>query len=158
MDLSVLPTLELSDIKPRVEGVAETRPYAPFNAKWFDRPTSGIFYFTAVAGISDIPENLVFLVPFFCHAFTKCGTFRRNYIDMAGMVDLYTGGIFASSHARTGFGEKEGMAIPFISVSGKCLERNQGKLFEITRRIFYGFCLYRSCKVKIPFYGIQGRP
>ncbi len=150
-DLSVLPTLELKDIPPEVQVVSETRPYAPFNAKWFDRPTSGIFYFTAVAGISDIPENLVFLVPFFCHAFTKCGTFRRNYIDMARRVDLYTGGIVASSHARTGFGEKEGRAIPFISFSGKCLERNQGKLFEIIEEFISDFAFTDLVRLKSLF-------
>jgi len=74
------------------------------------------------------------LVPFFCYAFPKSGTAVRDYTDLARQIDLYTGGISLSSHARTGF-DGSGSCIPFISFNGKCLNRNQDRMLELIKEL-----------------------
>ncbi|MFP4346957.1 MAG: insulinase family protein [Desulfococcaceae bacterium] len=138
-NLTVLPTLELSDIPPSVKSVVPDDPYGDLpDTWWFEQPTSGIFYFTATAGIGTLPEGLVPLLPFFCHAFTKVGTARRDYIELSGLLDLYLGGIGVSTHARNRYDEN-GLCVPFITLNSKCLNRNQEKMFEILRELLFEF-------------------
>jgi hypothetical protein len=135
-DLSVLPTLEISDIPPMVPTVSASRPYGPIPAEWYAQPASGIFYFTAVSGIADLKPGLIPLVPFFCHAFTKSGTARRDYTEMARLIDLYTGGMGLGPHARTRF-DADGGCLPFVTFSAKCLVRNQDRMFELIRELLH---------------------
>jgi presequence protease len=138
-NLTVLPTLELTDIPPSVRSVTPREPQADLpDTWWYEQPTSGIFYLTATAGIGDLPEKLLPLLPFFCHAFTKVGTARRDYIELSRMLDLYLGGIGVTTHARNRYDET-GLCVPFITLSAKCLERNQQRMFEIIRELLFEF-------------------
>ena len=129
-NLSCLPTLELEDIPPLSLSIKESRTSRDPNILSYEQPTSGIFYFTAVSGIGKLPKHLIPLVPFFCQSFSRVGTARHDYTEMARKIDLYTGGVGLSPHARTPFDAK-GECLPFVSFNGKCLNRNQEKLFEI---------------------------
>lgn len=129
-NLSCLPTLEISDIPPSVQSVAESSSYGDLNVYCYEQNTGGILYFTAAAGTANLDIELVPLVPFFCFAFSKTGTSLRDYSDMARRIDAYTGGISLSANARAGFGGS-GSCIPFVSFSGKCLARNTGMMFDL---------------------------
>jgi Zn-dependent M16 (insulinase) family peptidase len=137
-DLSCLPTLTRDDIPVSIQKVIESTAIGKAPALCFNQPTSGIFYFTAAAGIGLLPKNLIPLVSFFCFALPKIGTVIRNYADMAQRIDLYTGGINLSTHARTGF-DGNGVCVPYISSDGKCLARNQTLMFEIIAELFFKF-------------------
>ncbi len=133
-DVSSLPTLELEDIPPLVQSVHETDAYNTAPAVCYSQPTSGIFYFSAAAGTGTLRRRLIPLVPFFCHTINKIGTTLHDYTEIAQLIDAYTGGIGLSAHARTSF-EERGHCIPFVSFNGKCLVRNQGKMFEIIEEL-----------------------
>ena len=137
-DVSVLPTLEREDIPPQVKSIPERVMKEPVPAACYQQPTAGIFYFSAAAGSGNLPQKLISLVPFFCHAFTKIGTTHRDYADMAQLIDAYTGGIDLSAQARNQF-DSEGTCLPFITFNGKCLARNQGRMFEIISELLYSF-------------------
>jgi len=137
-DLSVLPTLEIKDIPPSIHSVAAAEPYGPGPTTWYAQPTSGIFYFTAAAGVGGLPGELVPLVPFFCYAFPKVGTARRDYIHLARLMDRYTGGIGLAAHTRTHYGGDR-TCLPFVTLGGKCLIRNQGRLFDILAELVHDF-------------------
>ncbi|AOY59864.1 insulinase family protein [Desulfococcus multivorans] len=137
-NLSVLPTLEIEDIPPSIHSVASAEPYGPGPATWYAQSTSGIFYFTAAAGVGGLPGNLVPLVPFFCYAFPKVGTARRDYIQLARLIDRYTGGIGLAAHTRTHYGENR-PCMPFVTLGGKCLARNQERLFDILAELVHDF-------------------
>lgn len=142
-NISVLPTLEIEDIPPSIQDVKEATSKFPISdlpspVSVYEQPTSGIFYFSAAAGVGSLPKNLVPLVPFFCYAFSKVGTARRDYVDMVRKIDAYTGGIGLAAHARTGFGET-GDCIPFVTFSGKCLVRNQDRMFDIMEELLCDF-------------------
>ena len=133
-DTSSLPTLELEEIPPTVQCVKASTSYGTVPATCYQQPTSGILYFSAVAGSGFLSKRLIPLVPFFCHAFSKIGTSIHDYTDMAQRIDAYTGGIGLSCHARTSF-DDTGACLPFVSFNGKCLIRNQERMFEIIEEL-----------------------
>jgi Zn-dependent M16 (insulinase) family peptidase len=139
-DLASLPTLALSDIPPDVHRVPKSDAIADVPADCYDQPTSGISYFSAAIGAGRLAEALISRVPFFCYALTKVGTARRDYMELARLIDLYTGGLGASANARTRFDE-QGTCIPFIAFNGKCLVRNQAKMFELIQELM-GDCQF----------------
>jgi Zn-dependent M16 (insulinase) family peptidase len=92
----------------------------------------------AVAGSGMLPQKRIPLVPFFCYAFTKVGTALNDYVEMARRMDAHTGGMSLSCHARTSF-KSSVECLPFIAFNGKCLVRNQDKMFEIIEEFFHHF-------------------
>jgi hypothetical protein len=135
-DLSVLPTLELSDILPEVQTAPETPCSSSISC--FPQPTSGIFYYTATFGAAGIDEALLALVPFFCVALPRMGTKTKDYLELARLIDLHTGGMGLSAQAHTTYTETGG-CLSYVSFSGKCLERKQGDMFELIRELLCEF-------------------
>lgn len=129
-DISCLPTLALEDIPPSIK----KSPPSPWSTSIpltiYKKATAGIFYFASAMGIEQLPLSLVPLIPFFCHAVARVGTRRYDYSEMARKIDAFTGGVAFGAHARTGY-DGSGQCWPFISFAGKCLNRNQEKMFEI---------------------------
>ncbi len=136
-DLSSLPTLAIEDIPPTVKTVSETSGYRP-PAVCYQQQTAGVFYFSAAIGCGTLAEDLIPYVPFFCYAFSRTGTHLRDYADMARKIDAYTGGIGLSVHARTRF-EPGGRCLPFISLNGKCLDRNESRMFDILSELIFQY-------------------
>jgi hypothetical protein len=137
-DISSLPTLQLTDVSPDIVTVNATASKTQVPVVRYEQPTSGIFYLTSAASTSRISREQLFLVPFFCYALSKIGTSDHDYVEMARRIDLYTGGIGAASHSRTRY-DKTGTGIPFISLNGKCLFRNQEAMFDILEALVFCF-------------------
>ncbi|BBO91141.1 insulinase family protein [Desulfosarcina ovata] len=133
-DLTRLPTLERTDIPPAVASVAFTPGVFQPPVWAYDQPTSGIFYFTGGLGAGTIDNRLLPLVPFFCYCASKMGTSACDYARMARRIDLYTGGVGFSANARTRF-DDNGDCLPFVSFTGKCLNRNLDHLFAIIHEL-----------------------
>ncbi|MDL1968831.1 MAG: insulinase family protein [Deltaproteobacteria bacterium] len=139
-DVSCLPTSEIEDIQPSVQIVHESETYCRDAVSCcYNQPTYGIFYFSSAAGAGTLQNQMLPLVPFFCYAFSKTGTESRGYTDLARLIDAYTGGIGLSAHARTNFEGTAAACIPFITFNGKCLVRNQSRMFEIIKELLYEF-------------------
>ncbi len=137
-DLSCLPTLSLTDIPPSVSTVPPSGGDIDFPNTWYAQPTSGIFYFAAVAGASVVPEPLLPLLPIFCYAFPKMGTRLHDYAEIARDIDALTGGVGLSANARTRF-DDSGACLPLIAVNAKCLYRNQNRMFELVRELLHEY-------------------
>jgi Zn-dependent M16 (insulinase) family peptidase len=129
-DLSVLPTLKITDVPPEIEIIRPDKIEGITHSTAYGATTSGIVYFTCPTGLGGLPQRLFPLVPFFCQAFTGAGTALRDYADMAERIDLYTGGVGLSPVSGTGFGEV-GECLPFVALQAKSLDRNVTKMFEI---------------------------
>ncbi|PIP38536.1 MAG: peptidase M16 [Desulfobacterales bacterium CG23_combo_of_CG06-09_8_20_14_all_51_8] len=135
-DVDSLPTLEISDIDPAIQTVAETLGYPGTDACCYEVPTSGIFYFIGAFGLKSLPKSLTSLAPFFCHSLTLIGTSRRSYHEIARRIDLYTGGIHLSVNAGTDFSRTgEDLCLPVVSFSAKCLSRNLDNMFDIVHEL-----------------------
>ncbi len=145
-DLSCLPTLELKEIPPSVHTVAENG-FCPSPASCYRQPTSGIFYLTVAIGCGTLSPEQMPYVPFFCYAFSRTGTRLRGYEDMARRIDAYTGGIGLSAHARTRFG-RDTRCLPHISFSGKCLYRNEDRMFEIVEELLFQYDLSDLTRIR----------
>ncbi len=129
-DVSCLPTLQLTDIPYTVHVVKEKSFDKTKDLFCYEQPVSGTFYFISVAGVGMLEKKLLSMLPFFCYAFTKTGTTKRDYIEIAKLLDSYTGGIGILPSANLLF-DKPDFCLPFVSFGGKSLVRNQKKLFDI---------------------------
>lgn len=129
-DLSVLPTLALSDVPPDIEAVRPDPEPPQQKAVQYTRATSDILYFTCPVSARDIPEELLALVPFFCRCFGATGTRDQDYIRIARRIDRYTGGIGLAPFSGTGFEENDPLKV-FLSLQGKALNRNISQLFDL---------------------------
>ena len=137
-DVSCLPTLQREDIPPSVPDVKQSAADDARRITVYNQATSGIFYFSAAAGTGLLARKLLPLTPFFCYALPQMGTRQRDYVEMARRVDLYTGGVGLSSHARTRF-DTAGDCLPFVSFNAKCLFRNQQHMFDIIREMLHEY-------------------
>ena len=128
-DIGCLPTLQLSDIPPDVPSYSPTAVADSVPLWCYAQPTSGIFYFniTASAGVSD---PLLPWVPFLCYAFTKVGTQKHTYTQMARRIDAVTGGLSLAANARAPWNRSQ-TCLPLFSLNAKCLGRNIDPMFAI---------------------------
>lgn len=146
-DLSCLPTLQLDDIPPDIQKVAESDDYTRLPARCYRQPTSGIFYFTTAIGLAGLPPELAALVPFFCYCLPKIGTKDESYTDIVRKISTYTGGIGLAPQARTRF-DDSGNCLPYITFSGKCLNRNLDPLFDLLGLLYYRFAFSDLTRLK----------
>jgi Zn-dependent M16 (insulinase) family peptidase len=149
-DVSCLPTLELEEIPKEIQRVKTSTSFSAIPATCYQQATSDIFYFLAVAGSGLLSKQRLPLAPFFCHAFSKVGTTVHDYVEMARRIDAYTGGIGLSCDARTGF-DDAGACLPLVAFSGKCLVRNQDKMFEIIEELLCKFAFSDTDRLKSLF-------
>jgi Zn-dependent M16 (insulinase) family peptidase len=129
-DLSSLPTLELSDVPPKIEIIKADQVQGVNFSTCYDKATSGILYFTCPVGAGNIPTDLFPLIPFFTNAFTNSGTKKSTYSKIAEKMDLYTGGVSLSPFSGSYF-SKGADSHSFLALQGKALDRNIGNLFDM---------------------------
>ncbi|MDJ0874807.1 MAG: insulinase family protein [Desulfobacterales bacterium] len=133
-DLGVLPTLSRSDIPPSIRRLAPSTLSPSEALTCFQQPTGGIFYLTAALDLPPMPDDSLHLLPFFAHAFTRMGTGRCDYTELARRLDRYTGGFDLAVQARTRH-DAEGTPRPLLTLGAKCLDRYQENLFELVAEL-----------------------
>jgi Zn-dependent M16 (insulinase) family peptidase len=146
-DASCLPTLQRQDIPPSVIAIQETSADAERSLALYDQATSGIFYFAAAIGAGALAPLLIPLAPFCCYAFSKMGTSKHDYTEMAQRIDAYTGGVGLSAHPRTRY-DDDGGCLPFIAMNSKCLDRNQEPMFDIIQELIHHFDFSNFSRLK----------
>lgn len=137
-DVSVLPTLELTDVPHEIEIIRPDAIEAVDFSTAYDKATSGILYFTCPVGAGRISTDLYALVPFFCRAFTNAGTKTTAYDKMAELMDLYTGGVSIIPYSGSYF-SKEAESHSFLALQGKALDRNVDKMFDLIREFLESY-------------------
>lgn len=134
-DVSVLPTLEISDIPASEREVPYERTEEQVPLFWLDQPTNGIGYLTASLEIDRLPEELRPLTYLFCSVLTQIGAGGKSYEEMARRISAHTGGIRAGfTILDDPFGLENYNAS--VEIKGKALVRNQEKMFEILGDLF----------------------
>lgn len=147
-DLSCLPTLGLKEIPPAVKTVSVTDEIPSPPLFCYHQSTGGIYYFSAISSTKVIPERLIEWVPFFAASFSRVGTKNRSYVELARMIDAKTGGIGLSANARTRY-DGAGSLMPFVAISGKCLNRNLEELYLILKDLLLSFSFEDRKRLKI---------
>ncbi|MBF0225843.1 MAG: insulinase family protein [Desulfobacterales bacterium] len=146
-DLSSLPSLEISEILKNVEHKEPFTIINQYSTSLYKEHTSGIFYFSSALGTGNITKDLVPFVPFLCSTFSRMGTKKIDYSDLAIMIARYTGGIGMHSIAKSYYGSSE-TYIPYISFFGKCLNRNIEKMFEILQGLIFDLSFSNMARLK----------
>lgn len=132
-DISCLPTLELTDIPSDVPSCTPSGISAKVPLWSYAQPTSGILYFNGTAS-AVVDDNLLPWVPFFCYAFTKIGTEKSNYTDIARKIDAVTGGVTLSARARAPWNRPD-ICLPLITLKAKCLSRNMTPMLDLVEEL-----------------------
>ncbi len=153
-DISCLPTLLIKDINPLIESLKPSKMYLKYNTESYIQDKAPIFYFASVMGLGGLPPELLPYVPFFCSAFTKMGTSKTSYVEMAKEIDLHTGNISMSPHARIRY-NSQGTCIPFISLNGKCLGKNHTRMFNIINELIFQFNFSNTNRLKSLIFEYQ---
>lgn len=130
-DLSVLPTLELSDVTTGAEEV----PYASREVRGADlglfaQPTNGFTYLDLRADFSTLPDHLLDRLGVFAYALTRSGAGEADHLETASRIDAHTGGIAAQAVVRTP-ASGEGPPLRWLRVSAKALDRKNAELTAI---------------------------
>lgn len=129
-NLDCLPMLSLCDIPSDIIDVPCTEVWEKTSTTCYHQPTSGIVYFTSAFGLGHLSDDLIPWVPFFCWSACRVGTQKRDYIELARLIDAKTGGVGMSAHTRTGF-DLDVSCISFLTLTGKCLDENRDAMLSI---------------------------
>jgi Zn-dependent M16 (insulinase) family peptidase len=122
-DVSVLPTLELSDIPMQFEDIASRETtVGKANIEFFPLPTNGVTYIDIRTDFSALSPDLKDLLPLFGRAMTQSGAAGQDYVEIASRIAAYTGGIGAAPQVPP-LAARDDYLQSFI-VSGKALDRN----------------------------------
>ncbi len=130
-DLSILPTLELSDIPATERAVPwETSSEGGLSFHWFDQPTNGIAYFAAHLETAGLPDELMSFVPLFCAALTHMGAAGFSWQEMAERTAASTGGLRANTAILENPADLDTFR-PVVQIKGKAMAGRRAELFEI---------------------------
>lgn len=129
-DISCLPTVTIKDVDPKVLVTTADQARSRQGLSVYPAATNGVFYFTLAAQLKNVPAELLHLVPFFCYAFTRCGTENLHYSELSGRIAALTGGLglSVSSHVRQ---DQAATPLELAVMDMKCLGRNRQKALEL---------------------------
>ena len=137
-DLSVLPTLELSDIPMNFDDVpSRIVNIGPAEVELFPLPTNGITYIDIRSDFSTLGADKKDLLPLFSRIFAQSGAAGQDYVQIATRIAAYTGGIGAAAQVQPLAGRDD--YLQSFVVSGRALDRNVGPfvalLTDLTARL-----------------------
>src|SRR6266851_5629078 len=129
-DLSVLPTLELTDIPMKFEALApRSTAIGGAAVDFYILPTNGVTYLDIRSDFSVLTQEELDLLPLFGRALTQSGAAGQDYVQIAQRIAAYTGGVGAAAQVQS-LAVVEDFVQSFI-VSGRALDRNVKPFVEI---------------------------
>ncbi len=121
-DLSVLPTLELSEIPMRFDAVeSRTVDLGAATLDFYPMATNGVTYLDIRTDFSVLTSEQQDLLPLFSRVLTQSGAAGQDYVEIAQRMAADTGGIGAASQVQS-LAAVEDYLESFM-VSGKALDR-----------------------------------
>ncbi|HKC20538.1 MAG TPA: hypothetical protein VKE27_13020, partial [Candidatus Dormibacteraeota bacterium] len=122
-DLSVLPTLELTDIPMKFEDVP-SRDVHDHQAlvEFYPQPTNGVTYLDIRADFADLSAEEKELLPVFARALTQSAAAGQDYAAIATRIASHTGGVAAAAQVQS-LAARDDYIESFV-LSGKALDRN----------------------------------
>jgi Zn-dependent M16 (insulinase) family peptidase len=129
-DLSVLPTLELSDIPMEFEDVP-SRDGALQTAKveFYPQPTNGITYLDIRTDFSELTIEQKDLLPVFARSLTQSGAAGADYAQIATRIASVTGGVGAAPQVQS-LAASEDYLQSFV-LSGRALDRDAKDFIDL---------------------------
>ena len=132
-DLSSLPSLKISDIPKDIKFLAPTKTgLQQKDVTFYERPTNGIIYLTWYFAIDNLSDEERLWLPLLSNLLTNTGAGDFTYEEMAKKITRHTGGFSSSPSIEKRLGEGHQYQ-EFFVLTGKALNRNLEKLFEIAK-------------------------
>ena len=129
-DLSILPTLELSDIPMKFEDVpSRDENVRSAIVEFYPQPTSGITYIDLRCDFGALKQAQKDLLPLFGRALTQSGAAGQDYAQIAARIASHTGGIGAAAQVQS-VAQRDDYLESFV-LSGKALDRNATPFVEL---------------------------
>ncbi|HSS60012.1 MAG TPA: insulinase family protein [Candidatus Limnocylindrales bacterium] len=129
-DLSILPTLELTDIPMKFEDVpavdAEVRRAS---VEFYPQPTNGITYLDLRSDFSSLTAEQKDLLPLFGRVLTQSGAAGQDYALIASRIASHTGGVGAAAQVQS-LAASDDYLQSFV-LSGRALDRNARPFIEL---------------------------
>jgi Zn-dependent M16 (insulinase) family peptidase len=129
-DLSVLPTLELTDIPMRFENVpSKDVSLRQATVEFYPQPTNGITYLDIRADFSKLGAEEKDLLPLFSRILTHSGAAGQDYVQIASRIAATTGGVGAAAQVQS-LAARDDYIESFV-ISGRALDRNAQPFIEL---------------------------
>jgi presequence protease len=129
-DISVLPTLELTDIPMRFEDVPSREvSVRKASVEFYPQPTNGITYLDVRSDFSHLTQEQRDLLPLFGRALTQSGAAGQDYVELAARVAAVTGGIGAAAQVQS-LASRDDYLQSFV-IAGRALDRNAQPFIEL---------------------------
>ena len=129
-DLSVLPTLELTDIPMKFEDVpSKDVTVRQAIVEFYPQPTNGITYLDIRADFSKLNAEEKDLLPLFGRVLTHSGAAGQDYAQIASRIAATTGGIGAAAQVQS-LASRDDYLESFV-MSGRALDRNAQPFIEL---------------------------
>lgn len=135
-DVSILPTLQVSDIEKSLP-TAEIRrlTYENTPIMCVSAPTNGVTYFRSLISTEHLSKDLLPYVPLFCTVATQMGAGEMDYRQLSQRIELKTGGLAVREHVSHHFSSTEKFEHGIL-LSSYCLDRNIHEMFDLWTDIF----------------------
>ena len=127
-DLSVVPSLMLSDIDKKAENIENELLDGIF---YVPGDTNGVIYAELSFDLDGISEEDYNYLGLLCELIGKLDTEKYGFNEIPTKIDLYTGGISASCSAYFG---TDGNIKRALNIGTKALSRNVKELFDIVEQ------------------------
>ena len=129
-DLSVLPTLELSDIPMTFEDVPSREDASgQTRVEFYPQPTNGITYLDVRADFEGLSIAQKDLLPVLARALTQSGAAGADYAAIATRIAAVTGGVGAAAQVQS-LAASEDYLQSFV-LSGRALDRDAKQFVEL---------------------------
>jgi len=129
-ELSMLPTLELSDIPMKFEDVpSHDATVRQASVEFYPQPTNGITYLDLRSDFGALTQEQKDMLPLFSRALTQSGAASQDYVQIAARIAAHTGGVGAAAQVQS-LAAKEDFLQSFV-ISGRALDRNAQLFIEL---------------------------
>jgi presequence protease len=129
-DLSLLPTLEVTDIPMKFEEVpVREMKVGGTVVEFYPQPTNGITYLDIRGDFSTLRPELKDLLPLFGRALTQSGAAGQDYVQIASRIATHTGGVGAAPQVQS-LAATDDYLQSFV-LSGRALDRNAKPFIEL---------------------------
>ncbi|MCJ7856185.1 insulinase family protein [Lachnospiraceae bacterium NSJ-143] len=127
-DLRKIPFVSINEVDKKAEKLDIEKADNGVN---IFKDTNGIEYVKLIFGLENVPADMIYYAGLLARILGRIDTENYNYEKLPSEIDMYTGGIYAVIDVFENCGE----IMPALTVNGKALERNTGKLFELLSEV-----------------------
>lgn len=129
--LATLPYLKLEDVPPDPIVFPTTiEKIQNVPVLYSDVFSNGVNYIQLAFDLRGLDEELLDFVPLYSEAFCKMGAGDKDYVEMAELEALETGGIYTNLSVG-GTIDQPSMVRPFLSVASKALDKKLPKMLDL---------------------------